>query len=271
MLSLSACSSMVSERLADNLGTAILTQNDPEIAAASMPTFLVMMDSLVLDAPDNRDILIASADLNGAYATLFVSDTARAQQLTDKSLRQARTAMCQALAALCDSDRADLQQFQAALQKVHADEIDVLYSLGTAWAGWIQTHPEDWNALAQVPKVEAVMARVAALDEAHAWGRAHLYLGVINSQLPPALGGKPEIGRQHFERAIELSQGRDLIAQVQYARYYARLMFDQQLHDRLLTQVIDAQPEVAELNLSNALAKQQAQALLDTSNEYFEE
>lgn len=271
LFSLSACSSMVSERFADNLGNAILTQSDPEIAAASIPTFLVMMDSLVLGDPHNPAILSASADLNGAYATRFVSDAARARQLTDKALQQARIAVCEVVDAICRAESTSLEAFQGALNQVHKDDIGLLYSYGTAWASWIQTHRNDWNGLAQVPKVEAVMTRVTELDENYEWGRAHLYLAVINSQLPPALGGRPERGRAHFEKAIEISQGRDLIAKVEYARHYARLVFDQQLHDRLLEEVIVAQPAVAKLNLSNALAKQQAQELLDTSKEYFEE
>ncbi len=262
---------MVTERFANNLGDAILTQGDPEIAAASIPTFLVMMDSLVLDAPDNPAILSASANLTGAYATLFVSDANRAKQLTDKSLLHARTAICKEVEALCLSDNTSLEEFEQALTTANQNDVALLYTYGTAWAGWIQTHRDDWNGLAQVPKVEAVMKRVVELDESYEWGRAHLYLAVINSQLPPALGGKPEKGRMHFEKAIEISQGNDLVAKVEFARYYARLLFEQALHDQLLTEVVNAEPKIAKLNLSNALAKQQAQELLSTSQEYFEE
>lgn len=262
---------MVSERFANNLGDAILTQSDPKIAAASIPTFLVMMDSLVLESPDNPAVLSASANLTGAYATLFVSDTQQARQLTDKSLQHAKTAVCHELKELCLPENTSLEEFQQGLAHAKEDHVDLLYTYGTAWAGWIQTHTDDWNGLAQVPKVEAVMKRVVKLNENYEWGRAHLYLAVINSQLPPSLGGKPEKGRFHFEKAIEISGGNDLVAKVEYARYYARLLFEQELHDKLLNEVVSAEPEIAKLNLSNALAKQQAQLLLSTSQEYFEE
>ncbi len=262
---------MITERFANNLGNAILSQTDPEVAAASIPTFMVMMDSLVLDSPKNTVILSASANLNSAYASLFASSDAQAKQLTEKSLRQARTAICTKVAEICSQNNLNLDQFKKILASVDKSKIDLLYSFGTAWAGWIQSHRDDWNGLAQVPKVEAVMSRVVELDEQFEWGRGHLYLGVINSQLPPALGGKPEIGRMHFERAIEISAGQDLVAKVEFARNYARLMFDQELHDLLLKDVIDAKTTVVTLNLSNAVAKQQAKQLLGTSKEYFEE
>jgi hypothetical protein len=86
---------------------------------------------------------------------------------------------------------------------------------------------------------------------------------------PPALGGQPEIARQHFERAIELSEGRDLSIKVEYARRYARLVFDQELHDRLLNEVLNAPAEAPGFTLFNVLAKQEAQNLLATSKEYF--
>ena len=271
LLTLSGCTSMITSRFANNLGDAILSQTDPEVAAASIPTFMVMMDSLVLDAPKNPEILTASANLNGAYASLFASSDEQAKQLTEKSLQQARTAICTEIKSICSRDNLDLDQFQQILADIDESNIELLYTLGTAWAGWIQSHKDDWNGLAQVPKVEAVMRRVVELDESFEWGRGHLYLAVINSQLPPALGGKPGIGRLHFEKAIEISKGQDLIAQVEFARHYARLMFDQDLHDQLLKDVIAAEPTVIKLNLSNAVAKLQAKRLLSTSVEYFEE
>ena len=86
---------------------------------------------------------------------------------------------------------------------------------------------------------------------------------------PPALGGKPEIARGHFERSIDLSRGTDLSAKVEYARRYARMMFDQDLHDRLLTEVIEAPVDVPGRTLFNVLAQQDAAALLESSQEYF--
>ena len=38
------------------------------------------------------------------------------------------------------------------------------------------------------------MQRVIELHESYQDGAAHLYLGVLSTFLPPALGGKPEVG-----------------------------------------------------------------------------
>jgi len=76
---------------------------------------------------------------------------------------------------------------------------------------------------------------------------------------------------EHFEQAIELSGGRDLMAKVLLASEYARMAFDRDLHDRLCREVLGASPEAPGLTLSNTLAQERAQRLLDSSDDYFGE
>jgi hypothetical protein len=47
------------------------------------------------------------------------------------------------------------------------------------------------------------------------------------------------------------------------------MMFDQDLHDRLLEEVLAAPIEAPDRTLFNVLAKRDAAALLETSQEYF--
>ena len=108
------------------------------------------------------------------------------------------------------------------------------------WAGYIQQNTSDWNAVAELGRVEAIMERIVALDDGYQRGQAHMYLGVLNSILPASLGGKPEQAKAHFEEAVVLSGGKNLMAQVLYAEKYARLVFDPELHDRLLNEVLAA-------------------------------
>jgi hypothetical protein len=110
---------------------------------------------------------------------------------------------------------------------------------------------------------------VVELDAGYDYGNAQLYLGGIASLLPPALGGKPDEARAYFERAIELSNGDNLMAKVVYAQLYARLMFDQELHSRLLTEALAADPNVDGLILVNTVAQNMATDLLASEADYF--
>ena len=73
----------------------------------------------------------------------------------------------------------------------------------------------------------------------------------------------------HFERAIEISNGHNMMAKVVYASQYARMMFDQELHHRLLTEVIDGDPNMPGYVLINTVAQQEAAVLLADEAEYF--
>jgi len=59
------------------------------------------------------------------------------------------------------------------------------------------------------------------------------------------------------------------MAKVIYARQYARLMYNRELHDRLLQEVLMADIDVPGYTLSNTLAQQQARELLASAEEYF--
>jgi hypothetical protein len=271
LLPLGGCSLVVgsaTSRLADDLSTGILEQDDVETVRDGAPAYLLMLDGLIAGDPDNEALLLAGSRLYGAYASAFVEDPDRAGRLTDRSLRYARTALCHADATLCAALDRPYDELEVALPKSSAD-VTVLYGFGSAWAGWIQAHSADWNAVAEIPKVELLMERVLELDAEHEAGGPDLYLGVLLTQRPASLGGRPEEARAHFERARELSEGRNLMVPVFYARSYARLVFDRELHDRLLAEALEADPQAPGLTLTNTLAQEQARELLAGADDYF--
>jgi hypothetical protein len=118
-------------------------------------------------------------------------------------------------------------------------------------------------------RVEAIMLRVVELDETWRDGGAYMYLGTLATLLPPALGGNPERGREYFEKAIQISKEKNLMVKVIYARQYARLVFDRELHDRLLGEVLKSEAHAPGYTLINTLARDQAEELLKTAENYF--
>lgn len=254
---------------AESLSRAVLQQNDPETVRQGAPALLLMLDGLINSDPDNQALLLSGSRLYGAYASAFVEDAQRQRRLADKSFNYARRAICLSHENFCTVIDTPLATFREALNDFDADDVPVLFGFASAWATWIQANSDDWNATIQLPKLAALMERVIELDESYDHGNAHAYLGVLSTQLPAEVGGKPEVGRQHFERANELSAGRNLMVNVLFAKYYARLVFDQQLHDDLLNAVLASDTEAQDLTLSNALAQQQAKELLGGSNDFF--
>lgn len=265
---LSGCGGMV-DRFATNLSSAMMDSNDPATVEAGAASYLILLDALVRQEDDNVAFRQAAASLNSAYAGAFVKDPARAAVMTEKALTYAMDALCLEHEALCDVRQMPLEDLKVRIDALEREDVPLLYTAGSTWAGWIQAHSEDWNAVADMPRIEVIMRRVVLLDESYQNGAAHLYLGGLATVLPPALGGRPEIGKSHFEKAIALSEGHNLMAKVLYARNYARGVFDRDLHDRLLNEVLAADPRYPGWTLSNMMAKRDAESLLKSADEYF--
>lgn len=271
-VALSGCASLVQragDRFARNLGDAVLEQDDPATVRDGLPAYLLLLDAMVQGDPQSPGALRAGAAMYSAYAGSFVADPARAARLARRANDYARRATCIDLAELCAALDRPHDEFLAALTRVSAKQAPALFNLAGAWATWIQTHSEDFGAIADIPKVEALLRRVVAQQPDFERGMPWVYLGVLGSLRPEAVGGKPAEGRAAFERAIVLSQERNLMAKLLYARHYARLVFDQPLHDRLLREVLEADPRAPGFTLGNVLAQDQARPLLASSPDYF--
>lgn len=255
--------------LADGLDQAMQDHDDPRTVAEAMPAYLIMVDGLIARRPDDPATLLAGSRLYGAYAGNFVDDKARAARLARRALDYARRAFCLELPDDCRYLDEPQPRLAPRIEALPVDRIELVYGLGTAWAGWIRANSDDWNAVADLPKARLLLQRVVALDTCHDQGNAQLYLGVMDSLLPASMGGRPAQAKRHFEQAIACSRGRNLMAKVLYARHYARLMFDRGLHDRLLNEVLAADPHQPGLTLANELAQAEARRLLASADEYF--
>ena len=270
LLGLGGCASIVgglTAGLATDLGTAILDNDDPLVVRDGAPAFLIILDALLNSDPDNVTLLRASAQLNSAYASAFVAEPARQKSFATKALDLAHHAACRESAWACDAKDLDYETLEACIAV--EDDVDLLYIFESDWAGYIQANSSDWKAIAQLGRVKPMMRRVAELDADYDNGGAYMYLGVFETLVPPGLGGKPELGREYFERAIEISEGSHLMAKVLFAEQYARMLFERELHDELLQGVIAADARVPGLTLINRIAQEQARELLGSADEYF--
>ena len=268
----SGCASLVSNAasgFADNLSLAVLNQDDPETAKAALPSYMVLVDSLIEGSPDNADMLAAGAEMYASYGAVFADDNARARRLTSKARGYAQTAMCEQYAEACDWRSMNYDEFVASLEGVNERDADYLYTYGFATLAYMRAHSAETDTLAELPQAEALFEYYLEIAGDDVSPSTHVYMGILKTLLPPALGGKPEEARAHFEKAIEMSDGRDLSAKVEYARGYAKLLYERELHDRLLNEVLEADPHYSGLTLTNVIAQQDAKGLLEEADDYF--
>lgn len=272
MLCCAGCASLVASatgRFADNLTTAILEQNDPGIVRDGVPAYLLLLDSMASSDDAGVGVLAAAAQLYAAYAVTFATEAERSRRLSTRGLDYGQRAVCSEYRAACDWRSKDFDAFVESLSGFPPRGAPALYAYSVAWLGWLRAHSSDWTALTDLPRVEAALLRLSEISLPEDQANVNLYLGILNTLRPPALGGDPDRGREYFEKALQLSGERDLSVKVEYARGYARLVYDRELHDRLLREVLAADPQAPRLTLSNVLAQQQAKDLLESADEYF--
>ena len=144
--------------------------------------------------------------------------------------------------------------YTATLLELSDKHANVVYAYGLSSLAFIRAHSGDYNALARLPHAEALLTRYLEINNGESEASVYVYLGILATIRPSALGGEPEKGRAAFERAIELTNGKDLNAKFEYARGYARLLYKRELHDKLLNEVMAANPNVPGYTLTNVMA-----------------
>jgi len=269
---LSGCATLISNAasgLADNLSIAMLNQDDPETVRAGMPSYMILMDSFVEGSPDDPAMLSAAANLYASYGSVFAGDELRASRLTTRAREYASKAMCESYASACSWDDATYDEFVNSLQQVTAKQADLLFVYGFTMVVYINAHASDWNALAELPQAEAVLNRYLSIAGDNANPAAHTYLGILQTIRPPALGGKPEEARAHFEKAIAMTGGNDLGVKIWFAKGYAKMLYERELHDQLVGEVLSADPYVDGFTLLNVLAQEEAARLAAEADDYF--
>jgi len=268
-----ACAPIVSnitDNLARNLSDAVLNQEDPKIVRDGAPAYLLLLDSLVAGNPENPVILSSASDLYASYSAIFVNDANRSKILSERALKYSKKALCISYEDSCNWDDYSFDDFNLSLDDFDMKYSDLLLTYSTSYLVYIRSHSNDWNAIARLPYIESALEYyVEKNPETENIDSVYTYLGILSTLLPPALGGDYEKGKRYFENAIEFSGDKNLSAKVEYALSYARPLYDRELHDKLLQEVISSNPVKKNYTLLNVIAKEQASAMLEDADEYF--
>lgn len=262
--------SAASERLAADLRGAVVNHTDPETVRDGAPAWLLMVDAMAASDPGNARLQGQAAYLYASYAGGFAGDDPeRARRLATRARDYGRSALCARRADACGLSGRPYAEFERQVGSLRRGDTEALFAAALGELAWIEAHTDDWDAIADLPRVQFMLERVVELDPGHERGAPHAFLGVLYSLRPPALGGEPERGRAHFEQALEHGGGRDLMTRVLFAEYYARSTYNRGLHDQLLNEVLAADPRAEDFTLANLLAQRRARKLLDGAADHF--
>jgi hypothetical protein len=255
----------------ENSLIAIEEESDLVLAEQSIASNLKLLEGLIKSDPRNRKLLILAARGYTSYALGFVeeSDPERAVRLylraRDYGLRGLNL----------DRDFSSLltlpfEDFEQKMSDIPDRDIPFLFWTANAWAGAIQLEFGNPELLASLPRVEAMMKVVLDREESYYFAGPHIFFGLLYSSKPILFGGNPAKGKEHFDRALELTGGKYLIIKVFYAQTYAVQTLEEELFGTLLTSVIESPADLMpDQMLVNTIAKKRAERLLGRTGEFF--
>jgi tetratricopeptide (TPR) repeat protein len=256
--------------LLEDVAKASAKQSDLRLIREGMPSYLMLIDGMVEALPNNARLLITAAQSYSSYASAFVLEEDR-----DYALSLYARARDYALRALDqigfkNPRSRPFEDFEIGLHNLGKKDVPYLFWAASCWGSWIGINQGSMEAMAELPRVQLMMGKVLELDEAYYYGGAHIFMGVLEASRPKMAGGDLESARNHFLKAIALGNGKFLMAQIYYANYYAKKVFDRGLFISILKEVL-ASPadETPELTLLNTVAHTKAEKMLNEVDEYF--
>jgi predicted anti-sigma-YlaC factor YlaD len=277
---------MAVNRVGDALaggGTTFASDDDPELVKDAVPFSLKLMESLLNENPRHEGLLLATSRGFTQYAFAFVQedadetedkDLAAAEEMRGRARRLYLRARNYGLRGLEvrhkgfeKTLRADPKQ---AVGVATVKDVPLLYWTAVSWAGAISLSKDNPDLIAQLPMVEAMMDRALALDEAFDDGAIHTYLITYEMSRPGGTGDPAARSRQHFERALALSQGLQAGPMVSFAEAVCLQKQDLKQFEALLHQAlainVDAKPE---WRLANLVTQRRAKWLLSRTDQLF--
>lgn len=260
-----------------------MEDDDPELIREALPFALKAYEALLAAEPKNRDLYLMTADAFVKYANAFVQakaeeleevDFRRAQYLRQRAGKLYLRGRGYAMAGLArdypDFENKLRQNPQRTLQALSTEDVALLFAAAAGWAGAISTNVSNMSLVAELPIAEAMMRRALVLDEDFDSGAIHEFFIIYEGSRSEAMGGSAERALEHFNRVVTITRGQKASPYVALASSVAVRKQDYKMFKRLLDVTLAIDPDgVREWRLSNILAQEKAQWLLDHGPELF--
>ncbi|MGB5425577.1 MAG: TRAP transporter TatT component family protein [Gammaproteobacteria bacterium] len=260
-----------SQSIMDSGIEAMNSETDLQLARAAMPANLKLMEGMLLEDPDNIDLLLYAAQGFYGYSYGFIEteDTARASALYRRCYDHARRAF--SLRGFnIDPETASADDLRNAVAGAGEDDVPAIFWTGTCLGKWADMNRDNVASIAGLGNVAILMQRVIELDENYYYGAAHLFFGVYYGGLSPMFGGDFALSEQHFQRAAEINDNKLLLVDLLHAEYLDRQQLNQAGFHQRLTGVLAAPDDLyPQMALVNAISKHKAALLLEYEDDWF--
>jgi hypothetical protein len=276
-----AAVNVMADQLSATTAGSFATDEDLALIGEAVPFALKLMESVAESAPEHVNIHRALASGFTQYAMVYVlhpAEVHKEQDLEGYRAGQARAAKLFVRARDYGLKTLEIRhpgfttQVLAspaeALAPLTKEDVPLLYWAATPWLGAISVSKEDMARIGELPIAIAMLDRALELDAGWDRGSIHDMLIAIEPQRPEA--GWEERSRKHFERAVELCEGKRLSPYVTLASTVSVANQDKEEFEALLQQALaiplEDNPEELTANL---FYRERAELLLSQVDDLF--
>ncbi|MAE70162.1 MAG: hypothetical protein CME06_06800 [Gemmatimonadetes bacterium] len=245
---------------------------DLDLVRDGLPGTILLIDGLLETSPEDDALHLVQARSITGYALGFVEDVdrERASRLYLRARGHAFDVLTRHDDRFARALAGNLAGFQEAVRNLDDDRLEAIFWAANSWGSWINLNLDDTEALADLPRAEALMRRALEIDPSFYHAGPHLFLGVYYASRSKILGGDPVRAQRHFDHVFSLTHNNYLLAHVFYAQYFARQAWDEELFVETLTWVLDRPDGLyPDAGLANSIAKRKAEGLLTLAEEWF--
>lgn len=270
--------------MADALSSTASTftrDNDPEFVRQAAPSTLKMVEMMLDQSPSHAGLLMTACSGFTQYAYAFLqsdADVGDPSSSTTKDLRARGAAMYERARGYClralelrhsGAAQALQKDPKSTLSAMTAEDVPALYWIGVSWGGGLLLADNPFPRIGELVTVRAILTRALQLDESWQGGTIHEAMIALES-LPPLLGGSAARAKEHFNRAVALSNGESAFAYVALATGVAQPAKDRTEFERLLRAAlaIDVSKRPS-IRLANLIAQKRARYLLTQTDRLF--
>jgi hypothetical protein len=270
---------------------ALQQESDYELARQAIPGTLKTVEAFWIVKPDDANLIKLLTEGYCQYGIGFAEDDWEAAQLAhdlraeeyynEHATKMFTRCLNYALLSLGKRWQRDLFGDDATVATLlredggHGKRFAMMYA-GVALGSIIQHNLTRMSVIGYLGTVEAILNHVVELDKTKPpkdpfqAALPYVVLGMIHTAKPAALGGEPDRARGYFERAIQITGGKHLLARALMGYRVGLAKGDRKfLHDQL-RQVLETPPSVwPEQRLANEIAHRKARRYLSKEKELF--
>ncbi len=139
------------------------------------------------------------------------------------------------------------------------EQAEDLLWVGFAWIGRVSAAKDDAALVGELYVGAEIIRRSVELDERVQYATGHTILGAYHARTAQA---ELDDSKKHFDRALELNEGKLLSTKLNYATRYYCAKGDKANHDKLLHEVLAAEDPLPDARLPNVISKRRARRYL---------